>query len=316
MKFKTLGDPHLGRQFVHGVPLARRGEREQMLRDQFAKEYDSLDADLELHINMGDLFDKAVVSYDTILFAASVVNGVAAKYPKTTFVILKGNHDLFRDLERKSAFDVFAGLVHAPNVVIVTKPHVIGPFAFFGYDPINTAAEYVEATDLTGVHTVFGHWDENGFGSDHNVIPTKQLVAKGVKAAYSGHVHKKAQFNRDGVAVTIVGSMQPLAFGEQSDDSLYVEHTLASLKTAGCLKNKVVRVLLQKDELLEDGIDCLQLVTKRVGVEEETDAPVVTMGEFDMEALFKQAFTSAGVSEAVTTSLLGSYNDRRLATTD
>ena len=109
--------------------------------------------------------------------------------------------------------------------------------------------------------------------------------------------------------------MQPLAFGEQANTDLYVEHTLSSLKSATDLKDKVVRVLLAADELLDDEVDCLQLVVKRQSSATE-DAPLVTMEEFDMEALFKKAFASAGVSDTVTNSLLGSYNDKRLIATD
>ena len=196
LKIKILGDQHLGRQFIHGVSLARRGEREMMMRNQFAREYENIPEGTDMHVNVGDVFDKAVVSYDTILFASVVVNHAARKNPKTRFVILKGNHDLFRDLERASAFDLFAKLVfHNPNVHIVDGIYTHEGHAFFGYNAITPIAEVVEKAKLDGIHTCWFHCDTNGFGSEHNVLPTKQLAAKGILTAFTGHVHKPDTFN-------------------------------------------------------------------------------------------------------------------------
>jgi DNA repair exonuclease SbcCD nuclease subunit len=313
-KTHVLGDPHLGRSFVHGVPLARKGEREQLIREQFVNEYYQFPEDTELHVCMGDLFDKAIVPYDVILFAAHVVNEAARNNPHIQFVILKGNHDLLRDLEKASAFDLFERLITQDNVHIITKPTILMGQAFFAYDPLTPIADLV--TDaIVGCEAAWFHADTNGFGSEHNVIPTHKLALHGVLRAYTGHVHKPARFTRDGVDVTVTGSMQPYAFGEQANPDLYVEHTLASLKTAGDLTHKVVRLTLDPGEMLEDEVDCLQLVVRRTTADAE-EAPVVTMGDFDMEALFRRAFTEAGVNSAVTDSLLGSYNERRLHSSD
>lgn len=311
MKIKLLGDPHIGRKFIYGVPLARMGERELAVNAQFAAHF--ADLDCNLHINMGDLFDKSVVSYDLILFAAKVYQAATKKYPLTTFVVLKGNHDLMRDLERKSAFDMFAELVVGyRNIHIISKPTRIGDYGFFAYDALTTAADLMteEFRDCTAV---YGHWDDQGFGSDHNVIPTKIMFALGITTAYTGHVHKPTTFKRDGVDVTLVGSMQPYAFGEQLDDTIYVEHTLESLKVAGDVSQKVVRITLLEGESIDEEIDCLQLVTKRVG-DPDQDAPVIEMGDFDMEKLFRQAFAEAKVKTEVMETLLGRYNDQRLKT--
>ena len=57
MDFTLLGDPHLGRTFVHGVPLHRRGEREVMMWRNFAQSLSNVTT--PLHICLGDLFDRA-----------------------------------------------------------------------------------------------------------------------------------------------------------------------------------------------------------------------------------------------------------------
>ena len=98
MDFTQLGDVHLGRAFVHGVPpLHRRGEREAMLWRGFAESLSNVST--PLHICMGDLFDRAVVSYDTIVSAARLYTQAAAQFPQTKFIILRGNHDASRDAE-------------------------------------------------------------------------------------------------------------------------------------------------------------------------------------------------------------------------
>src|SRR4029078_2818152 len=89
--FTLLGDPHLGRTFVHGVPLHRRGEREAMLWRDFAQSLSNVTT--HLHICLGDLFDRAAVSYHTIVSAARLYMHAAAKFPETKFIILRGNHD-------------------------------------------------------------------------------------------------------------------------------------------------------------------------------------------------------------------------------
>lgn len=307
-KIDRLGDPHLGRSFIHGVPLHRRGEREKLVWKQFRASL--LETTADLHVNMGDLFDKAIVSYDTIIEAAKAYNAAAARRPDTTFVIMKGNHDLLRDLERNSAFDLFCRLLFHPNIRTVVSPVVIENRLFVPYDPITPTAELIKP-EHKGCIEAYGHWDTDGFGSTHNVIPTKQLAEIGITTAYTGHVHLPTRFKRDGVDVTVVGSMQPYAHGEEADNSLYITLSLDQLEAATDLKDKCVRVVLQPDEMLEDQIDCLQLTVKRL-TSEEDEAPTVTLGDFNFEALFRQAFADEGVGTETTQKMIDIFNEKRL----
>jgi hypothetical protein len=61
---KIVGDPHLGKVFLNGVPLARRGERERLQRQAFLQALNPQGA--RLHIILGDLFDRPKVSFETI----------------------------------------------------------------------------------------------------------------------------------------------------------------------------------------------------------------------------------------------------------
>ncbi len=113
-----LGDPHLGKPFIHGVPLHRRGDREKMVWADFERSISQTSADV--HINLGDLLDRPVVPYDVIVRAARIYAQAAEDQPETQFLILQGNHDVSRDLERVSAFDVFAEIVWGIRNIRIT----------------------------------------------------------------------------------------------------------------------------------------------------------------------------------------------------
>lgn len=304
-----MGDPHLSKTFVHGVPLHRRGEREELVWQAFEADLTATEADL--HVCTGDLFHRAIVPYDAILRAADIYTRVAADKPDTQFIILRGNHDQLRDLERASAFDLFARLVApVPSITIVTDPVMIEGHLFVGHDPVIPLADRI--TDAhRGAKAAFFHAETEGFGNDVNLIPFRKLADLNIPKVFNGHEHKAARFTRDGVDVTVVGSLQPFAHGEESDDTLYVSLTLAELEDAGDLRDKCVRILLEPGETLEQEIDCLQLTVKRVS-EAAVDAGEVTLGEFDIEALFRQAFEEAGVSDTLTDTMLQRFHDRRL----
>ncbi|MES0134535.1 metallophosphoesterase [Mesorhizobium sp. M0016] len=309
LTIETLGDPHLGRSFVHGVPLHRRGDREARVWADFRDSLANTEADV--HVNMGDLFDKAYVSYDVIMKAAQAYIEAATNNPDCSFVILKGNHDWVRDLDRHSAFDMFAAIVeHMQNIFIVTTRWVFGDeLAFFAWHPTILAADMVSKSNHTDATIAFGHWDVESFGgAGENLIPTKQLAAAGFQIAVTGHIHKKDDFERDGIFVQVNGSMQPYAHGEESNDDLYV--TLTKAELTGGLHDKCVRVVLEPGEILDEEIDCLSLTIKRLdGADEEM--PTVVLGDFDMEKLFRTAF--AEVNPEITETLLQQFNMKRLA---
>lgn len=306
-----MGDPHLAKTFVHGVPLHRRGEREAMVWDTFRANLDAAESDL--HVCTGDLFERPIVPYDAILKAADIYRRVASDKPQTRFVILRGNHDcLVRDLERASAFDLFARLVSdVSNITVVTGTVLIGGYLFVGYDPVTPLADRL-TEEHRGARAAFFHAETEGYGTDANVIPYEKLAGLDILKVYNGHEHKARRFTRHGVDVSVVGSLQPFAHGEESNDALYVTLTLAQLETAGDLTHKCVRVLLEPGETLDQEIDCLQLTIKRQA-DTEAEISEVTLGEFDIDALFKQAFAEAHVSEALTDQMLQRFHERRLA---
>ena len=300
----VVGDPHLGRQFVHGVPLHRRGEREKLVWAHFQRE---LMVPADVHVCLGDLFDKAVVSYDTIVNAAMLYIQVATQNPDIQYFVLRGNHDISKDLTRRSAFDVFSMLVRVcENIHVVTDQIVqYRTFAFAGYN-----VEKVELPDTIRAHTLFGHYDVDDYGGDnHNLVPTERAAELGIKRIITGHVHKPRTFERHKVEVVVHGSLEPYAHGEEIDDSLYVTLTPEelALKDPAYLRDRCVRVL----GLPGMDVDCLQLAVKRPETV-KSDLPPVEFSSFNIEDMFKEAFSEAGVSATLQEQILTDYRMRRM----
>lgn len=268
-----------------------------------------------IHVCLGDLFDKASVSYDLIFNVYMEYHKASKMNPNTTYYILKGNHDYLRDLERISAFDLLAELLMTEkNIIIITNYLVVNKTLLCAWQPVKTAAELVSEVKERGITTAFGHWDIEDYGSEvPNLIPLEALAKLGVKTAITGHVHKASEFTKLGVDVVVWGSMQPFAHGEEPDDSLYVTLTLdEAKKQQATLANKCVRVLLKPDEKLDFPLNCLQLVQKVVEDKTSKTISQVQLGEFDMEELFKQAFESAKVSKEIQDRVLLEFRNRRM----
>ena len=283
-KIKLLGDSHLGRSFVNNVPLHRRGHREKMVWDHFIKELDPQGA--THHIHMGDLFDKPVVNLKVILETALAYRLVARAHDQTSFYILQGNHDASRDLQQTTAFQVFAELVSTiSNILVVREPVVIDGMGLIPWDPLISADDRM--IDLPPCHTVFGHWDCDPRSDPFNLIPTQQLGNAGVTHAFTGHVHKPDELQRNGVNVAVVGSMQPFSFGEQINDDIYIDLTLEEASTRTDLVNKCVRVQLQPGEVFDLSIDCLQLQLKKAD-EDAGEAIDVSLGDFSLNNVFEE----------------------------
>ena len=293
MKVHTLGDVHLGKKFENGVPLHRRGDREKMQLAQFSAD---LDTECDLHIQVGDLFDKMFVPYTVIYQAYVAYREAAQRNPDTTYVVLRGNHDASRDADKVSAFQVFKAMVAPFEIVVVDdKPVQIGEHVIIPWHPFITAAEMVEqhADLIRNAKAVYGHWDV--VMGDTNQIPAAQLKALGVGEAYTGHDHNARTMEIDGLTVHVTGSMQPYSHAEDPAGDLYVTLSLTEALTRTDLKDKCVRVQLQDGESLDEPIDCLQLAIQRVRSDEVVDMGEVDFEAFDFQALFAEAVTEVGL---------------------
>lgn len=288
-----LGDTHLGRKFKTGVPLHRIGDREKMVEEEFKRRLLNLPEDTKVHIHLGDLFDKPMVSPDVILMAATTYIRASFRNPDTVFYILLGNHDASRDSSKKTAFDLFSAIVGPyENIIPVKAPtyleeHNLGllPYNVFG-----TAEEYLE--DMVAHYvpaTVIGHWDILDFGGD-NVIPTKLMAQHEISWAITGHDHLARMETRDNVQIKVWGSMQPYSHAEDRDNLWYTTLELAEvLEKQDQLVNMNVRVLLKEGESLPTDIDCLSMIGKRLTSDENIEVDTSEFEGFDLASALSKA---------------------------
>lgn len=276
----TLGDPHLGRRFITGVPPHRRGNREEMQWQDFEKSLHCQNSDM--HICMGDLFDSFTVSATVILRAYDIYRRAAKDLSGCTFVILKGNHDASRDTSKASAFDVFTQLVRdISNIIVIDEVTEINNMGFVPYDVFIPVADQVSqlSDDLS---EVFMHHDYTDFGGDH-VIPTQLLAEKGLYFVTNGHDHVARTEKRHGVTVRMVGSMQPYSHAEDPEGRLYKTVTLDELENLDT-KFLNLRVLLADGEELPTDIDCLSIIAKRLAPENVEEANMEEFESFDLRS--------------------------------
>ncbi len=213
---KYLGDTHLGKKFEANVPLHRRGDREKIQWDGFLA---ALDQSNEPLIQVGDIFDKAVVSNTVVWATAQALRRAATRRP---IALLRGNHDASRDSSRVSSFQILTELVRPFGVVVADEE----PVSFHGvclipWSPWLNATEMVEkhADIIRLSNTVVGHWDV--VMGDTNQLPATVLLALGVTTAITGHDHNARELEIDGLKVIVTGSMQPYSHGEDAAGVMY-----------------------------------------------------------------------------------------------
>lgn len=304
-KFKLIGDPHLGRVFKTGVPTHRLGDRERLVEEQFYAEIS--DRTSVPVIIMGDLFDKYSVPESLVLWAADKLNE-AAEWKK--IYVLRGNHDLSRDEEKRGSFDVLEKL--CPNVVFVKGIYEIqlenGYLALFGYDAFKSATELAnQLTVNCNYLAAFGHYDLTSHGSDFNLVPTEVFAALKIPTVYTGHIHRAQTIERHGVTVHAVGSMQPYAHGEQAEgDLLYQTLTLDEFNARNPeeFENVNLRILLKGDEVFDTQLDCLSLVFKHIA-DAEAEPLEVAYDSFNSDNILTECLdgVSANLADWIRTRL-------------
>ena len=304
-KFKLIGDPHLGRVFKTGVPTHRLGDRERLVEEQFYAEIS--DRTSVPVIIMGDLFDKYSVPESLVLWAADKLNE-AARWKE--IYVLRGNHDLSRDEEKRGSFDVLERL--CPKMVFVKGVWEIqlenGYLALFGYDAFKSATELAnQLTVNCNYLAAFGHYDLTSHGSDFNLVPTEVFAALKIPTVYTGHIHRAQTIERHGVTVHAVGSMQPYAHGEQAeDDLLYQTLTLDEFNARNPedFLDVNLRILLKGDEVFDTQLDCLSLVFKHIA-DAEAEPLEVAYDSFNSDNILTECLdgVSANLADWIRTRL-------------
>ncbi len=303
--FKLIGDPHIGRKFKTGVPVHRLGEREASVKNQLYAEVASTDNTPV--IIMGDLFDTYSIPDELTLWVSETLNE-AAQWKEV--YVLRGNHCVSRDAEKRGSFDVLEKL--CPNVVFVKGVWEIqlenGYLALFGYDAFKSATELAnQLTVNCNYLAAFGHYDLTSHGSDFNLVPTEVFAALKIPVAYTGHIHKGQTIERHGVTVHAVGSMQPYAHGEQAEgDLLYQTLTLEEFNARNPedFLDVNLRILLKGDEVFDTQLDCLSLVFKHIA-NDEAEPLEVAYDSFNSDNILTECLdgVSANLADWVRTRL-------------
>lgn len=320
----VLGDPHLGKRFSAGVPLHRRGEREQMVWHDFQNSLILTQADL--HVCMGDLFDNFVVDPTTMVTAAQFYQAASMRNPDTKYVVLMGNHDMSRDADKFSSFRVFKEMVaFMDNIIVVMAPQRLdikgAHFAFFPYAPFENSYDMMtkcmetwQKQNLKKFDAIFGHWDLDSFGEmPHNLFPF-ELAQQITDQAFTGHIHLPDIREYGNLELVVVGSMQPYSHSEDPERQLYVSITLDMLKAAapGSFKDKCVRLILGPGEEAPEGLDALQYTTKNLDALEDDDDLEVVLEDFDFLGIIKNEMVVQGVTDPeVTTFIVGEFERLR-----
>lgn len=265
-KIQTVGDIHLGRKYINGVPLHMRGNMERMQREKFKELL--ANTDVLGFVLVGDTFDDFIVDPADVDYAASTLLDAARNSPDRWFVVLGGNHDEAKDLTRKSSFDNFKLIVKEaslPNVRVIEEPTVFENMGFISwsakYSAKELAEQLIEQWPGGYLHAVFGHWDVHlpGNANHYNMVPTEQLKAITTKVI-TGHVHTPEVLERDGVEIIITGSILPLSHGEsiEGDDLFFTVTRKEYDEDPKKYDRKFVRFILEEDEDLPEG-DFLQI---------------------------------------------------------
>ena len=108
-----------------------------------------------------------------------------------------------------------------------------------------------------------------------------------------------------------VGSLYPIAFGEESDDSEMITLTLNQYENMNNeeLKNKRVRILLKEGETLPVEHDCLQLIGKKVNEEKDINLEVTQCEDCDFKQMFFECLKDCNLRDELWTAYLKGKNN-------
>ena len=277
-KILFIGDPHLGRRFVTGVPSHRVGDREEYVYSQFSRLL-NVDNDplISKIIIVGDLFDKFVVSPTVTLRAFELLS----KVPEDVDVyLIPGNHDLSKDTTKTSSFQLLTHLLESKENVIVVKQSENYPvyynnandilnLYFDCYNPFSDCSVNIDLESLskTGPIISTGHWDsliilDKGYVPHQDILTHSKIVVSGHEHTFREYVYP---FDKSKTNVLFTGSMQPYSHAEDPDKDIYLtikEKDLPKYDLSKDLLHKCVRIECNPLFVLGESVDCFALTFK------------------------------------------------------
>ncbi len=317
---KIIGDVHLGKRFLNGVPLARQGEREEMVFIQFEEELNDVEGCVAC-IQTADLFNTFNVPNHVLLRTAQAIISAAQEHPTVCYIFNRGNHDASRDTALISSYHILRRLIEAVklnNVHVFELPSIIGfgglSFGVAPWHPFKTLEEQLETFQSSQpgwfpLSLITTHVDMDGS------FPHKKL-AELTDLVVNGHEHKPATHHFPNLTVIGSGSMQPYAFGESLEEGeerqpQYI--TMVVEQATGIsaeLRDAVVRLRLRPGEEVPTELEPLQLVLQRIK-EDGSEEDGVEFEAFDMNGLFEDAMQEAGVEGDVLNEVRYDYTKMR-----
>lgn len=306
---QNVGDVHLGRNYINGVPLDQRGKIEAKQWWEF--EHLLMSSEADYLVQNGDIFDKFVVDNAIVDRAATIILEAKRKHPERRDIYLRGNHDDSKDVEMVSSFDLLVRILKEakePNLRVVESFCVWDKFAFCGWSPDRDAEETASPlSDYPGLKAVFGHWDVNlpDHASKFNLVPVEQIKTV-TTLAVTGHDHKPGQVERDGVTILKVGSIIPLAHGEELEsDELIYTITLDEYDPK-VHDGKIVRFVLGEDEEVPDA-DFLQVKVLPKPSAKKQDVTEPETDSFDLIEVLEGFLGEQEIAENLIADVVGRF---------
>ena len=317
-QIQTIGDAHLGRVFKTNVALDRRGEYEEHQFEQFEKLLTSsrpegLEKAQFIKCQVGDLFDKAVVSNQTVLRTLELLQFYEATSEEPIYII-SGNHDDSKSVTEPTSWDMLAKFFEGSDKVFFIKKWAVHTFPdnsqvlFVGWNiHQNVAQAFIEAEEAGFKPTmVVCHLDRISYGNDDNVIPYQFLKAKGVITVVTGHEHKPFHFWEGEMSVIGTGSLLPYSHAEDPDSDYYItikgfEDVRGYFGSKGedFFRNKHVRVYIEEEkmeEFLALDLDCLSLqVNKAEAINMEDAVTEVVVESYDAKTIWNRSVAETGL---------------------
>lgn len=313
MKPFLIGDVHLGRKFRNkDIPLDKRGFREQLLRFRFQKYIDLAIESVESReyscvIQLGDLFDSFAVPYEDLLFAYEQLSRF--NQSNVTCYIIAGNHDLSKDKSRISALSMLKKMLGDRCVHIVTEDyqvihdnlnneqHVLVPYHHESDSRKDLKIFRVIGDQFKSY--IYGHFDE----------PFPAEWQQQFTHVYTGHIHKPRKEGN----ITVVGSILPLTFAEDANNSFMRTVTLDEYEkdlAAGVSDYRCYRIKLRDGEELPAEKHCLQMSVYNEKKPDDSEQDInVEFETFDMDQLLHEALDDTGLFEEI----YGLYNEYKMA---
>ena len=317
-QIQTIGDAHLGRVFKTNVALDRRGEYEEQQFEEFERllkvsRPEGLENSHYIKCQVGDLFDKAVVSNQTVLRTLELLQFYEMTAEEPIYII-SGNHDDSKSVTEPTSWDMLAKFFDGSPKVFFIKKWAVHTFPdgsqvlFVGWNIHHNVAQAFIKAEESGFNPnlVVCHLDRISYGNDDNVIPYQFLKTKDIVSVVTGHEHKPFQFWEGEMKVTGTGSLLPYSHAEDPDSDYYITikgfedvRDYFGSKGEEFFRNKHVRVYIEEenmDEFLALDLDCLSLqVNKAEAINMEEAVTEVVVESYDAKTIWNRSVAETGL---------------------